>query len=164
MDRTRVKTVRFISSNRQYFMFNIYWRDCIKKEGVRIITGWEIVSETAWRWWYVRRLFFTNRREVIVENIRNLKGISCYVVKALKGRNSPRFFLFSVNKAIFAIPGVLHVIQIVSKECVIIILFTQPSKGGNFISLAFILCEIPWLKKRIFHFDRFFWGRWLSTA
>ena len=53
------------------------------------------------------------------------------------------FFLFAVDKAIYAIPGVLHVIQIVSKECVIIILFTLPSKSRNFISIEFILCEIP---------------------
>ena len=53
------------------------------------------------------------------------------------------YIIFAVNKAIYAIPGVLHVIQIVSKECVIIILFTHPSKSGNFISIEFIFCEIP---------------------
>ena len=84
MNRTRVKTVSFISRNRQYFTFNIYWRDCIKKEGVRIIIGLQILSKTARIRWYARRYFFTNGREVIVENIRNLKGISWYgVVKAL---------------------------------------------------------------------------------
>ena len=52
-------------------------------------------------------------------------------------------FLFAIGKVIYAIPGVLHVIQIVSKECVIIIIFTQPSKSRFFISIEFILCEIP---------------------
>ena len=41
----------------------------------------------------------------------------------------------------------LHVIQIVSKECVILTLFTQPSRSRN---VEFILHEIPWLENIIF--------------
>ena len=37
----------------------------------------------------------------------------------------------------------LHVIQIVSKECVIITLFTQPSRSRNVISVELILHKIP---------------------
>ena len=37
----------------------------------------------------------------------------------------------------------LHVIQIVRKECVIITLFTQPSRSRNVISVEFFLHEIP---------------------
>ena len=71
-------------------------------------------------------LIFPQRKK-IVENVRNLKG--SFVVLLSLRRFSKKiardFFLFAVDKAIYAIPGVLHVIQIVTKECVIIILFTQ---------------------------------------
>ena len=60
------------------------------------------------------------------------------------------FFLFAVNKTIYTIPGVLLVIQIVSKKSVIIIPFTQHSKRRNFISIEFIFCKIPLLKRELF--------------
>ena len=52
------------------------------------------------------------------------------------------FFLpliISFLPAIYAISSVLHVIQIVSKECVMIFFFTQPNKSGVYMVRNFLI-------------------------
>ena len=50
----------------------------------------------------------------------------------------------------------LHVIQIVRKECVIITLFTQPSRSRNVSSVEFFFARNTLTGKDTFYFDRFF--------